>query len=190
MAYTCPACHDTFLFQPQHCPTCSAQVGKQQRSARARERRASYDTKGKVAEAEFWQLLRLYPCCPCCGTSWSRTEGAIARDHIIPLSRGGPNELANLQPLCQACNLAKSDRLIYFSRAMPGRPAPLPPTLWPLFRTLAHYQPQPQMPDQLSLMPIASADCYPEASFDRLEALTLEHTLDAIAAGEDEVSSA
>ncbi len=31
-------------------------------------------------------------------------------DHITPVSRGGTDHPTNLQPLCGACNLAKSDR--------------------------------------------------------------------------------
>jgi 5-methylcytosine-specific restriction endonuclease McrA len=31
-------------------------------------------------------------------------------DHIVPLADGGTNDRANLQLLCQDCNLAKSDR--------------------------------------------------------------------------------
>lgn len=52
---------------------------------------------------------------------WSRDGGVCVKcgaakdlhfDHIIPHSRGGSNEAANIQLLCRTCNLAKGDRLI------------------------------------------------------------------------------
>ena len=51
---------------------------------------------------------------------WTRDGGACVRcgasndlhfDHIIPFSRGGSDEALNIQILCRACNLAKSDRI-------------------------------------------------------------------------------
>lgn len=41
--------------------------------------------------------------CVLCG------EPADTIDHIVPLSRGGTNDLGNLQPMCNRCNVKKSD---------------------------------------------------------------------------------
>lgn len=39
------------------------------------------------------------------------TEDDLTIDHILPLGRGGTNDLDNLQVLCRACNTWKGDRL-------------------------------------------------------------------------------
>lgn len=40
--------------------------------------------------------------CLACGSA-----GSLTIDHVIPLSKGGPNELGNLQVLCGRCNSSK-----------------------------------------------------------------------------------
>jgi 5-methylcytosine-specific restriction endonuclease McrA len=48
------------------------------------------------------------PWCTYCGTP--ATEGnPLTIDHIVPLSRGGTNQLSNLTVACARCNRAKSD---------------------------------------------------------------------------------
>ena len=46
--------------------------------------------------------------CALCGAT--KNEAPLEIDHIIPRSRGGKNELANLQVLCSKCNRAKSNK--------------------------------------------------------------------------------
>lgn len=53
---------------------------------------------------------------------WSRDGGSCVRcgsterlhfDHVIPVAKGGSNEGANIQLLCQPCNLKKSDKIAF-----------------------------------------------------------------------------
>jgi HNH endonuclease len=45
-------------------------------------------------------------CCVRCGS-----KQGLHFDHIIPIAKGGGNSEANIQVLCQTCNLKKSDRI-------------------------------------------------------------------------------
>jgi len=45
--------------------------------------------------------------CLCCDESKPLTI-----DHIVPISRGGTNDIDNIQPLCLSCNCKKSDKII------------------------------------------------------------------------------
>jgi 5-methylcytosine-specific restriction protein A len=40
-----------------------------------------------------------------------RSTALLQVDHVVPISRGGTDDIANLQILCRTCNLRKSDRL-------------------------------------------------------------------------------
>jgi 5-methylcytosine-specific restriction enzyme A len=48
-----------------------------------------------------------YKCVECGKTN---KETTLHADHILPVAQGGKDELENLQTLCQACNLAKSNK--------------------------------------------------------------------------------
>lgn len=47
--------------------------------------------------------------CQSCGKQ--QVETSLTIDHIIPLSRGGSNDISNLQTLCFSCNRKKSNKI-------------------------------------------------------------------------------
>ena len=48
--------------------------------------------------------------CLCCGVNGD--EVALTRDHVVPLSKGGTDDISNIQPLCASCNSKKRARTI------------------------------------------------------------------------------
>ena len=46
--------------------------------------------------------------CLCCG----RADIPMTADHIVPLSKGGRNDIGNIQPLCRGCNSSKGTKTI------------------------------------------------------------------------------
>ena len=73
----------------------------------ARKRRAlELEADGDFTDAEFAALKEATGnVCLCCGAS-----GDLAADHVIPITKGGPNDIANIQPLCKSCNSTKGNR--------------------------------------------------------------------------------
>lgn len=65
---------------------------------------------GNFTLAEWENLLAQYNwTCPCCGK-----EEDLTVDHIIPISKGGSNNIENIQPLCGRCNRVKHTKIIKY----------------------------------------------------------------------------
>ena len=71
------------------------------------------DAPGSHTFGEWETLKAQYNwTCPHCKKSEPTIK--LTEDHLIPLIKGGSNNIANIQPLCGKCNSRKGARLISF----------------------------------------------------------------------------
>jgi hypothetical protein len=78
-----------------------------QKAAERRRRVAMFNATGNHTEEE-WQALKSYYMdqCLCCGD----VPEKLSKDHVIPISRGGSDDISNIQPLCLSCNKSKQTK--------------------------------------------------------------------------------
>ena len=96
-----------------YCYTC-----QKSRGVTYRKRHEEAKKKGTHTKKEEKELLKKYDRCPNCKRKWEdiipprggRT-GVVNFDHIIPLEKGGSDEINNIQPLCYQCNFKKGSNV-------------------------------------------------------------------------------
>ena len=87
------------------------------RAARARRRAWKNGATGSFSSTEWLALKEQHGGrCLCCGKA--EPEVKITPDHVVPLSRGGSNDIINIQPLCLYCNMSKGVKIIDY-RCLP-----------------------------------------------------------------------
>lgn len=73
-------------------------------------------TGGSYTRSEWRKLCEFYDHrCLCCGMKFQR----LTVDHVLPLSKGGTNNIQNIQPLCRSCNSRKHDKEIDYRYTLP-----------------------------------------------------------------------
>ncbi len=69
------------------------------------------DIPGSHTDAEWEAVKAQYNhTCLCCGRS--EPEIKLTRDHVLPITKGGTDNIDNIQPLCLSCNCSKNDKYI------------------------------------------------------------------------------
>lgn len=61
-----------------------------------------------------WELLKAQYNWTCLSCGRNEEIITLTKDHIIPVSKGGSDNIENIQPLCGSCNYKKHDKEIKY----------------------------------------------------------------------------
>lgn len=88
--------------------------GKIHNRAKAKRHRARL--LGATGSHSAWDFLQLVKdldfYCVACGNQFEFNR--LTEDHIVPLSKGGSNDIGNIQPMCAPCNSRKKDKTVNY----------------------------------------------------------------------------
>lgn len=83
------------------------------KEARRKRKLIERNVEGFHSTAQWLELKKQYNSqCPSCLES--EPEIVLTRDHIQPLTKGGTDEIENIQPLCFQCNRKKSAKFVRY----------------------------------------------------------------------------
>ncbi len=85
----------------QICRKCHEKEGRKSKEKDPLRKRARSGIKIRV----WRKLVEKHPACPLCGYEFQNLD--FEMDHDLPISRGGSNDIKNLQLLCHRCNKGK-----------------------------------------------------------------------------------
>lgn len=71
------------------------------------------NTRETISLNVRWKILKKdnYTCVKCGQSPAKNNDVELEIDHILPVAKGGTNNIENLQTLCKKCNQGKKDRL-------------------------------------------------------------------------------
>lgn len=81
---------------------------------KSRERRAKKMSAEGGHSVGEWETLKAQYNWTCPSCKKLEPEIKLTEDHIIPLSKGGSDNIENVQPLCKSCNCKKHTKTIKY----------------------------------------------------------------------------
>lgn len=143
--FTCGACADcgqTYTAETNGSPIRYCSTRCVRRTAKRKRRAREHNAPGSFTYGQLiTQYIRQGQACAYCKQP---TNGTPDPEHVLPLSRGGRNDMSNLVAACRACNTDKGDLTLTewaASRAKRGLPAVDSTLDAPAYRHVMHNEP-------------------------------------------------